>query len=91
MKSATILLSNEVGDNWNIEVFRANNDYYGNPRYIVHYLDLGLSDWKSSKLTRSVGLKLYRGKDFGGGFIFQDHSGGYKIRWIMEELRSNKI
>lgn len=54
--------------------YRTNRDVNGNPRYIIHYKDLGLKNWEATKKTRNAGLRLYRGKDFGGGFVMQTHA-----------------
>ena len=63
---------------------RINNDINGNPRFVVHFYDL-LRDGEGEGLTilekfdlvvkkaRKVGGKMYRGKDFGGGIVFQSY------------------
>jgi len=63
---------------------RINNDVNGNPRYVVHFYDL-LNDSEGEglnilerfdlvvKKARKVGGKIYRGKDFGGGIVFQSY------------------
>lgn len=61
-------------NNVEIDVYRTSNNAYGNPRYIVHYLALGLSDWKPTDATRAMGFQRYRGADFGGGFVFSSYS-----------------
>jgi hypothetical protein len=64
---------------------RINNDVNGNPRYVVHFYDLlnegerkGLDVLQSFDLAvkkaRKVGGKIYRGKDFGGGIVFQSYN-----------------
>ena len=57
-----------------IEVTRVNNDVNGNPRYVVHFLSLGLKDYASTKETREAGFKIYRGKEYGGGFVFSSYN-----------------
>lgn len=64
---------------------RINNDVNGNPRYVVHFYDL-LTDIEGLNLSileryelalqkaRKVGGKMYRGKDFGGGIVFQSYN-----------------
>ena len=65
---------------------RITNDINGNPRYVVHFLDL-LNDqvlaenfsldtkWDLAvHLAKKVGGKIYRGKDFGGGIVFQSYN-----------------
>lgn len=54
---------------------RINNDVNGNPRYVVHFLDLGLNGHESTPVTKSVGLKKWQSnKLYGGGFIFQSYN-----------------
>jgi hypothetical protein len=64
---------------------RINNDVNGNPRFVVHFLTLlnegehqGLDVLQSFDLAlkkaRKVGGKVYRGKDFGGGIVFQSYN-----------------
>lgn len=53
---------------------RIDSDVNGNPRYIVHWLNLGLEDYASTKATRQAGLTKYRGKRYGGGFVCQSYS-----------------
>jgi hypothetical protein len=64
---------------------RINNDVNGNPRYVVHFIDLlnegerqGLDVLQSFDLAvkkaRKVGGTKYRGRDFGGGIVFQSYN-----------------
>lgn len=61
---------------------RANNDVNGNPRYIIDWLALGLESYTASKKTRDAGLKIYRGKDYGGGFVTQSYNIGHTVEWL---------
>ena len=74
---------------------RINNDLNGNPRFVVHFYDL-LNDGEGEGLTilekfelavkkaRKVGGKIYRGKDFGGGIVFQS----YDIKTTINKVKS---
>jgi hypothetical protein len=64
---------------------RINNDVNGNPRFVVHFLyllnegeDQGLDVLQSFDLAlkkaRKVGGTKYRGRDFGGGIVFQSYN-----------------
>ena len=73
-----------------IEFTRVNNDVYGNPRYVTHFLSLlnedeqTLSNYNLAvKRAKKLGGKKYRGHDFGGGFVFQG--------WNLDGLRKNII
>lgn len=68
-----------------MEFTRINNDINGNPRYIIHFLYLlnenecnGLTlDQKFNlalKKAKKIGGKQYRGKEFGGGIVFQSYN-----------------
>jgi hypothetical protein len=73
---------------------KINNDINGNPRFVVHFYDL-LRDGEGEglnilekfdlvvKKARKVGGKVYRGKDFGGGIVFQSYN-------ILETLKKVK-
>ena len=68
-----------------MEFTRINNDINGNPRYVVHFLNF-ITDQESQGLTldqkynlavkkaKKIGGKIYRGKSFGGGIVFQSYN-----------------
>jgi hypothetical protein len=74
---------------------RVNNDYYGNPRYVMD-LDLFLTTKERDELdyqerrpvalerARKVGGRAYRGKDFGGGVVFTSYNLSDEIATIFE-------
>lgn len=77
------------------EATRATNDINGNPRYIVHFLaflnkeesfnyDISINDKISIALNRvsKIGGKKNRGKDYGGGIVFQS----YNLQADMDKL-----
>ena len=73
-----------------IEFTRVNNDVYGNPRYVTHFFSLlkeeeqTLSNYNLAvKRANKLGGKKYRGKDFGGGIVFQSYN--------LDELRKRII
>lgn len=49
---------------------RVNNDMYGNPRYVVHYLALNIDYDEAKKIAHAHGGKVYRAKTHGGCFVF---------------------
>ena len=75
------------GIGYNIRAHRVNNDVNGNPRYVVHYLSI-MDDCKTSNLTRKAGITPYRGKWFGGGFVFSSYSLERDLKRIVEILNS---
>ena len=75
-------------DNRDYTVYRVNNDYYGNPRYVIGWIELGLPEYRSTKKTRAAGLKIYRGNDFGGGFVFQSYNVLHSLTFIINTLKN---
>ena len=66
-------------------------DVYGNPRFIIHFLDLVHEDhpgdhWDKMESARRMankpGRRKYRGRVFGGGFVFQV----YGLDLLIDEL-----
>ena len=56
--------------NWH----RINRDSNGNPRYVIHWLDLGLPTYEEAlTAARKVGGRKYHNKSFGGGIAFQSY------------------
>lgn len=53
---------------------RIKNDSFGNPRYLLHFLRLNTEYNEALKLSKKLGGCKYRGKDFGGGIVFQSYS-----------------
>ena len=73
------------------EFYRVNNDSNGNPRYVTHYLaflndsELGLDDYAIAKQrANKLGFKVYRGRDFGGGFVTTSYNLENEIERIIE-------
>lgn len=77
------------------EYKRVKNDVNGNPRYVFHFGDfIGPADdhvnnWSEDAFklalsrARRWGGKAYRGKDFGGGIVFQS----YNIQELQREIK----
>ena len=56
------------------DLYRVLNDVYGNPRYVIHWLAFANEYDQAKKIANSLGFRVYRGKDFGGGFVCQSYS-----------------
>ncbi len=50
---------------------RINNDSNGNPRYVVHFLQLADTYARALFLARQLGGRKFHNKQFGGGIAFQ--------------------
>lgn len=61
-----------------MEFTRINNDINGNPRYVVHFLNLlreGETGYETAlKNSRQFGGKKYHTKSYGGGIVFQSYN-----------------
>ena len=56
--------------------YSVKSDINGHPRYVTHYLaflgdvECGVDSYAlAKKRANKLGFKVYRGKDFGGGFV----------------------
>ena len=88
--------ANEYVSPKGIRYWLIENDVYGNPRYVVHYLSVSAdsdggsaSNYASrqaaqfSAAMNRVGGKRYRGKWFGGGIVFQSYDGDRGVgEWL---------
>jgi hypothetical protein len=56
-----------------ITVYRTQNDFNGNPRYIVHFLSVAPKFDLALAKIKKIGGRRHRGKAFGGGLVFQSY------------------
>lgn len=66
-----------------ITVHRINNDTNGNPRYVVHFLALGLNDYDSVPFARK-----YRAEWFGGGYVFSSYNLEQDLNWMVNQAKA---
>lgn len=64
-----------------IEVYRVDADSNGNPRYVVHFLSLGV---KLEDYGKIKGLTRYRAKWFGGGYVIQSYNIEQDLKHCLE-------
>ena len=65
-----------------IAMHRVNNDATGNPRYVIHYLDIADTYSDALALIRKIGGKMYTAKWYGGGLVFST----YNLEHTLDEL-----
>jgi len=65
---------------------RVNSDAYGNPRYVIHFLQCEPEAWKDYnqtlteryarvvKLMNQIHGRKFHNKQYGGGIVFQSYS-----------------
>ena len=69
-----------------IEVFRIPNDTNGNPRYVVHFRDLGIGLWDYDNINKLYGFNKYRAKWFGGGVVFQSYNIEDTLNYALDKV-----
>ena len=67
-------LDYKIEDALGYDLYGVKNDVYGNPRYVIHWLAFGKDYDTAKKVANSIGFRVYRGKDFGGGFVCQSYN-----------------
>lgn len=71
-------------DGVDIPYHKVDHDMNGNPRYVVHFLSL---DVELKDYGRIAGLKKYRAKWFGGGYVIQSHNLREDLRWAINHVK----
>ena len=69
-----------------IEVFRIPNDTNGNPRYVVHFRDLGVGLWDYDNINKLYGFNKYRAKWFCGGVVFQSYNIKDTLNYALDKV-----
>ena len=70
-----------------IEVFRIPNDVNGNPRYVVHFMDLGIKLTDYDNINKLYGFKKYRAQWFGGGVVFQSYNIADTLEYALDKVK----
>ena len=68
-KQETIKVNNQE-----ISYCRIDNCINGNPRYVIHFLDIANDYNEALNKARAIGGKAYRAKWFGGGIVISSYS-----------------
>lgn len=53
---------------------RIKNDVNGNPRYVVHFLNIADNYQDAIQLANKIGGRKYHTKSYGGGIVFQSYN-----------------
>jgi len=69
---------------------RISNDIYGNPRYVIHYLNINSNYEKAVKIANKIGGKKFNNKQYGGGIVFQSYNIDETARKLNEEVNKSK-
>lgn len=65
---------------------RINNDINGNPRFVVHFLQLADTYERALYLGRQLGGRKFHNKQYGGGIAFQS----YNTDQLAEKIKAIK-
>ena len=65
---------------------RINNDTNGNPRFVVHYLQMADTYERALYLGRKLGGRKFHNKQYGGGIAFQS----YNTDQLAEKIKAIK-
>jgi hypothetical protein len=68
-----------------IPYHQVDHDVNGNPRFVVHFLSL---DIELADYGRIPGLKKYRAKWFGGGYVFQSYNLEQDLQWAFKQVKA---
>lgn len=70
-----------------IEAFRIPNDVNGNPRYVVHFMDLNIKLADYDNINKLYGFKKYRAGWFGGGVVFQSYNIADTLEYALDKVK----
>ena len=77
-------ISVTLSNNESLTVTRVADDIYGNPRYVIHYLDIADTYSEALRISRKIGGKMYTAKWYGGGIVFQSYVLTDDLEYLME-------
>ena len=55
-------------------MYQVTNDVTGNPRYVIHFLDVADTYQKALEFSRKIGGRKYTARWFGGGIVFSSYN-----------------
>ena len=87
MKKNYLYTETHTVQNKEIEVFRIPNDVNGNPRYVVHFMDLGIKLTDYDNINKLYGFKKYRAQWFGGGVVFQSYNIADTLEYALDKVK----
>ncbi|WLY86975.1 hypothetical protein 355Saur083PP_00212 [Staphylococcus phage 355Saur083PP] len=70
-----------------ITAFRIPNDANGNPRYVVHFMDLNIKLADYDNINKLYGFNKYRAKWFGGGVVFQSYNIKDTLNFALDNVK----
>lgn len=70
-----------------ITAFRIPNDANGNPRYVVHFMDLNIKLADYDSINKLYGFCKYRAKWFGGGVVFQSFNIKDTLSFALDKVK----
>jgi len=53
---------------------KINHDFYGNPRYVCHFLNIDKDYQTAIKKAKAIGGRKFNNKQYGGGIVFSTYN-----------------
>lgn len=66
-----------------VTVNQVTNDKCGNPRYVIHYLEIADNYSKALELSKKIGGKMYTAKWYGGGIVFSTYTLAHTLETLL--------
>jgi hypothetical protein len=63
-----------------VDIVRIDNCINGNPRFVIHFLNIADNYMDAINIARQIGGKRYRAKWFSGGIVFSSYN-------VIEDLK----
>lgn len=79
MSRFTVTLSNGEP----VTLYQVTNDVNGNPRYVIHFLDVADTYQTALELSRKIGGRKYTAKWFGGGIVFTSYNFEHDLETLL--------
>ena len=67
---------------------RINNDVNGNPRYVIHFLNIADNYSDALIIAKKIGGRKFNNKQFGGGIVIQSYNLQDDIK-LINNLKTN--
>ena len=71
-----------------ITAFIIDNDNNGNPRYVVHFLNLNIKLSDYDNINKLYGFNKYRSKWFSGGVVFQSYNIEDTLNYALDKVEA---
>jgi len=67
-----------------------NKDTNGNPRYVVHFINVAGTYLEALYIAKKIGGRKFHNKQYGGGIVFQSYNIQDTENRLIEEMNNAK-